>query len=197
MKKRSEVRASIISEMERVLHERCFEPAGHSRRVQKLVVGFAEFCRLDVSKTDMKPLITLAALHDIGKVALPAKILGKKGPLTASEWKIIKSHSEIGYRMAQSVGEYDLAEVLLAIHERWDGTGYPRGLSGEQIPLLSRIFAIVDVYDILTHARPYGPALDKEAAMAEIVAGKGTQFDPDMTEQFVLFSKAVLAIEKE
>ena len=197
LKKRSEVRASIISAMESVLYERCYEPAGHSRRVQELAIGFAQFCGLDLSKPEMKSLITLAALHDIGKVALPAEILGKKDPLTAGEWQIIKSHSEIGYRMAQSVGEYDLAEVLLAIHERWDGTGYPRGLCGEQIPLLSRMFAIVDVYDILTHDRPYGPALDKEAAIAEIVSGKGMQFDPNLTEQFVLFSRALPAIEKE
>ncbi len=191
LEKSREVRARIIAEMEAQLHERCFESSGHSQRVREMTAKFADYCGIDSARTEMKPLDQLAALHDIGKVAVPCEILGKAGPLTATEWQSVKRHSEIGYRLAQSIGDSALAEVVLAVHERWDGHGYPNGLTGNQIPLLVRLFAIVDVYDVLTHPRPYGSALDKDDALAEIAAGQGTQFDPELVGQFLRFFQSV------
>lgn len=182
-----DVRANIIAGIEHKLHERCFESLGHSERIHDWAKGFAAFLGLDPAQADLKLIEQLATLHDIGKVAIPREILGKRDSLSPDEWEIIKSHGEIGYRMAQSLGEPTLAEVVLALHERWDGTGYPSKASGEQIPFLARLFSLVDVYDVLTHERPYGGRKTKSEAMEEIAAGKGSQFDPALTERFLEF----------
>lgn len=182
-----EVRKKIVSSLESILHNRCFENDGHSDRVKQLAFEFAEFIGLNLSDNDRKALIQLATMHDIGKVAISGEILGKAAPLTAGEWEIIKSHSDIGYRMAQSMGEPTVADMILALHEHWDGTGYPYGVKGDKIPLLARLFAIVDVYDVLTHHRPYKTAVDKAAALREIELGSGVQFDPELAERFINF----------
>lgn len=183
--KGKEVRRSMIASLEGILRERCFESNGHSERVRKLVVDFVAFLGMDVNSAEIKPLRQLAKLHDIGKVAIPEEILGKTGPLTSSEWEVVKGHSDIGYRMAQSIGEPTLADIILALHERWDGSGYPYGLKGGRIPVLARIFALADTYDVITHNRPYKLALDNRAALQEIKAGSGTQFDPELAKRFV------------
>ncbi len=110
----------------------------------------------------------LARLHDIGKIAIPQEILGKRGSLSDNEMEIVKSHSEIGFRMAQSIGETVVAETILAIHERWDGEGYPRHLAKEEIPFLARMFQIIDVYDVMTHNRPFQKAMTSGEAVAEL-----------------------------
>lgn len=184
-----QVRKTIIAGMEDILHTRCFEDAGHGARTYQQGIAFAAYLGLDMEHPDIKPLVLLAALHDIGKVAIPRDILGKKGPLSPGEWEIVKSHSDIGYRMAQSIGEGALADVILALHERWDGTGYPYSCKGDKIPFLSRLFSLVDVYDTLTHARPYGPVMTRQAALEELLASSGSQFDPRLTPQFVEFIK--------
>lgn len=182
-----EVRKEIVGSLESILHNRCFENGGHSERVKRLAFDFIEFIGLDLNDHDRKSLIQLAIMHDIGKVAIPGEILGKAAPLTTGEWEIVKSHSDIGYRMAQSMGEPTVADMILALHEHWDGTGYPYGVKGDRIPKLARLFAIVDVYDVLTHDRPYKAAVDKAAALREIELGRGIQFDPELAERFIRF----------
>ncbi len=185
LNKGREVRRSIITRLEEILRNRCFESNDHSDRVNQLVFDFIAFLGMDSDSAEIKQIIQLAKLHDIGKVAIPVDILGKTGPLTSSEWEIVKGHSDIGYRMAQSIGEPTLAEIILALHERWDGNGYPYGLKGEQIPVLARIFSLADTYDVITHDRPYKSALDNKAAMQEIELGMGTQFDPELAKRFL------------
>jgi diguanylate cyclase (GGDEF)-like protein len=187
VKKSREVRESIVSSLENELENRCYEDYGHGERVRQLAVKFVEYLGREIDSAEMKPLIRLAALHDMGKVAISREILGKPGTLAPGEREIIESHSEIGYRMAQSIGEPAVAEIILALHERWDGKGYPSGLKGEEIPLLARIFSLVDVYDVLIHDRPYKAAMDKKAALQEIEAGMGSQFDPELAKRFIEF----------
>ena len=108
-------------------------------------------------------------------------ILVKPGPLSDEEWEEMKKHSEIGYRIAQSSIELShIAEFILCHHERWDGSGYPQGIKGSSIPLLSRIITILDAYDVMTNVRPYKDKIDAEKALKEIERCAGTQFDPDI-----------------
>jgi HD-GYP domain-containing protein (c-di-GMP phosphodiesterase class II) len=131
-------------------------------------------------------LTLLAILHDIGKSSIPNDIINKPGSLAAEEWDIVKKHSEIGYRIAHSSPELvPIAEAILAHHERWDGSGYPLGVKGEQIPLISRIFAIVDTYDVMTHECPYREIFSPEQAAEELKRCSGTQFDPSLVEMFI------------
>lgn len=183
------VKKDIIVHMKEMLHDRCFESAGHSERIRFLTADFSDYLGISLATPDMKQLDQLAVLHDIGKVAIPAEILGKTGPLTPVDWEIMKSHSDIGYRMAQSIGELALADIILSLHERWDGNGYPCRLKGEEISFLARMFSIVDVYDVMTHDRPYHVALNKEQALKELVRGCGSQFDPMLTQRFIEFIK--------
>jgi len=125
-------------------------------------------------------------LHDIGKIGIDDAILNKPGALTADEWAIMKTHPEIGYRIAMSSPELvTIAEYILTHHERWDGKGYPQGLKGEEIPQLSRILAVSDSYDAMTQNRVYRTAISKEDAAEEIEKNAGTQFDPDIVKIFL------------
>ncbi|MBW7455096.1 HD domain-containing protein, partial [Paenibacillus sepulcri] len=101
------------------------------------------------------------------------------------------SHSEIGYRMAQSIGEYALADAILGMHEHWDGSGYPYGLAGEQIPYFSRVLAIVDAYDVMTHDQVYKKSVSHTEALHKIRDGAGKQFDPELVEAFLRFMGSV------
>ena len=127
-----------------------------------------------------------AMLHDIGKVGINDAILQKPGPLTAEEWLEMKKHPEIGFRIAQNnIDLAPVADYILCHHERWDGTGYPRGLKGEEIPILSRILAVVDAYDAMTSRRVYRDEISGAQAAAEILRAAGTQFDPEVARVFV------------
>jgi HD-GYP domain-containing protein (c-di-GMP phosphodiesterase class II) len=124
-------------------------------------------------------------LHDIGKVGIPESILCKTTPLTELEWVVMRSHPNQGARIVEPIpfmGE--AVEIVRSHHERFDGTGYPRGLEGEEIPLAARIFSIADSFDAMTSDRPYRSALSTDEAVAEILAGSGTQFDPVCVEAF-------------
>ena len=124
-------------------------------------------------------------LHDIGKVGIPESILCKTSPLTELEWVVMRSHPNQGARIVEPIpfmGE--AVEIVRSHHERFDGSGYPLGLAGEEIPLSARIFAIADSFDAMTSDRPYRSALSTETAVKEILAGSGTQFDPTCVEAF-------------
>jgi two-component system response regulator RpfG len=127
-------------------------------------------------------------LHDLGKVAVPDTILLKEGPLTLAERAVMQEHSETGAAMLRGSSLEVLqtgALIALTHHERWDGGGYPRGLARTEIPLEARIVAIADVYDALSSVRPYKPAWPQDRVVATLLAGRGSQFDPDLLDLFL------------
>jgi HD-GYP domain-containing protein (c-di-GMP phosphodiesterase class II) len=135
--------------------------------------------RLGLREAEVRDVEQIALLHDIGKLSIPDAILRKPGPLDPDEWAIMQTHPESSESLIASVpGLQHLAPCLRAEHERWDGEGYPDGLSGESIPLASRITLVCDAFHAMTSDRPYREALAFEAARAEIAAGLGTQFCP-------------------
>lgn len=178
------LRKSIIASLEQSLHERTHETKEHVDRMQELAIIFANELELPVNEVNR--LILLAKLHDIGKLGIPDDILAKPGSLTKDEWEIIKKHPEIGFRITSSSHELiSIADEVLSHHERWDGTGYPRGIRGEDIPRLARIISIVDSYDVMTRGRTYKAAICSREALDEIENGAGTQFDPGLVESFL------------
>ena len=137
--------------------------------------------------SDAKLVRAAAELHDVGKLALPETILQKPGQLDEEEWKIVQQHTLIGERIiAAAEGLEHVALTVRSTHERWDGTGYPDGLRGEEIPLAARMIAICDAYDAITTERPYRNARSSDRAIEELRASAGTQFDPELVEAFIL-----------
>jgi HD-GYP domain-containing protein (c-di-GMP phosphodiesterase class II) len=156
----------------------------HSQRVADQTVQVARLLR--VEEKDLNDIRRGALLHDIGKLVIPEAILNKPGPLDEHEWEITRLHPRQAYELLTPIR--NLAEALdipLYHHERWDGSGYPDGLHGRQIPLAARIFAVVDVYDALLSPRPYRPAWTKEAARAYLQEQSGKLFDPAVVEVFL------------
>jgi len=142
--------------------------------------------RMNLDNDKINELGLLALLHDIGKMAISDDILQKPGKLTEEEWEKMKRHSEIGYRIAETSPELiHISKYILFHHERWDGTGYPRGLKGDEIPLLSRIISVVDVYDVMTNARVYKDPVSHDEALKEIIRCADSQFDPYVVKEFL------------
>lgn len=181
-------RSIVLASMKNTLFERSFETEAHGERLGK-------FCReigksMGLSPHNIDELELLAMLHDIGKIAIKDHILRKPGELTKKEWREMKKHPEVGYRIAQTVPELiNISEYILAHHERWDGKGYPRGLAGTDIPLMSRILAVVDAYDAMIQDRPYRKAISAEEAKVELKINAGTQFDPEVVDIFLKYLK--------
>ena len=177
-------RSTILSSIMATLYARSNETEEHASRLLKYTEMIGEKMNLSPSKMDELQLFSL--LHDIGKIGIDDRILNKPGELTSDEWEIMKKHPEIGYVITMSSPEFaPIAEYVLSHHERWDGTGYPLGLSGEEIPLLARILAVADAYDAMTEDRVYRKALTKEGAIEEIRINAGIQFDPNIAMAFV------------
>jgi putative nucleotidyltransferase with HDIG domain len=168
------------------------ETAGHSFRVALYAVALAK--GMGIRGEELKALEWGALLHDVGKMVVPDEILRKTGPLTEEEWLIMKQHPGWGYEMLAEVRFLQPAaiDVVYSHHERWDGQGYPRGLAGEQIPLMARIFAVVDTYDALTSDRPYRRACSHQQALTELRRVAGQQLDPQATEMFCELSEVEL-----
>jgi HD-GYP domain-containing protein (c-di-GMP phosphodiesterase class II) len=134
-------------------------------------------------------------LHDAGKVGIPERILSKPGPLTAAEWRVMRTHPLIGYQMVSGIPFLkSAAEIVRYHHEMFDGSGYPEGLKAEEIPLPARVFSIVDAFDAMTTDRPYRAALPLEYAAGEIDRMGGTQFDPDVAKVFVPLCERLVPI---
>ncbi len=184
------VRSKAISFILETLYENIPRERRHSENVGVLSgrIGVA----MDLDAEAVKELVLAGKLHDIGKIAIGAEILDKNGSLNESEWLTVKRHPEIGYFILNSVSDYaSLAIIALAHQERFDGRGYPKGLSGGNIPLHARIIAVADAYDAMTSGRPYRPPLSSAEALREIRAASGTQFDPSVVEVFLeLFKKS-------
>ena len=180
---------SIISSIMAAMYARSQETEKHAERLAELSIMIGH--KLGLAQQSINELQLVSMLHDIGKIGIDDRILNKPGPLTKEEWEIMKHHPEIGYRIAMSSPELEsIALYILHHHERWDGTGYPSGLSGEQIPLLSRILSVVDAFDAMTKDRIYRKAMSESAAVQEIMDNAGTQFDPKIAEIFIrLISK--------
>jgi diguanylate cyclase (GGDEF)-like protein/PAS domain S-box-containing protein len=177
-------RNSIINTLLATLYEKSMETEEHALRLETYCIAIAE--KMGLAPEEKNELSLLAMLHDIGKVGINMEILKKPGPLNEEEWKEMRRHPEIGYRIAQNTPELSTAaEYILSHHERWDGSGYPRGLKGTEIPLLCRILAIADSYDAMTNNRAYRKAMDSQIAMEEIKRCQGTQFDPQIVEIFL------------
>ncbi|MEM5818504.1 MAG: HD domain-containing phosphohydrolase, partial [Desulfitobacterium hafniense] len=177
-------RNSQVQILSKALECRDFITEGHAERVQNLIISTGQLAGL--SEQRLSDLKLFAQFHDIGKVGIPDQILFKKGRLTGDEWEIMKQHCEIGYRIAQSTPDiYPIADWILKHHENWDGSGYPLGLAGEEIPIECRILAVADTFDAMTNDRPYRKAQSTQAAIEEILRCAGTQFDPHIVELFV------------
>lgn len=185
------MRGKTINTIISTLHEKNKREEQHSHRVSALCVSLGQ--ALGLGSEEIAELKTVGLLHDIGKIAIDENILNKPGKLTELEWEVIKRHSEIGYRILGTVSHMsEMAEYVLAHHERWDGKGYPKGLKGEKIPLNSRIICIADTYDAMTSERSYRSAMTEENAIKEILNNAGTQFDPKLAEIFI--NKVIKAV---
>jgi putative two-component system response regulator len=158
----------------------------HTRRVGNLSVSIAE--RLGLTELEIGLIRLAAPLHDVGKIALPDAILCKPGRLSEAEFELMKTHATVGGEMlaGSAFALLEVAQqVALTHHERWDGGGYPNGVAGEEIPIAGRIVAVADVFDALTHVRPYKAAWSRADAIAEITSHAGGQFDPRVVEAFL------------
>ncbi len=183
-------RSSFVSSLKETLFEKCQETSEHIERMEQLsvIIGTA----IGLTDNELDELKLLAMLHDVGKVAISDRVLNKPGKLNSTEWEEMKMHSEIGYRIAQASSELSqIADYILCHHERWDGTGYPLGRKGYDIPKLSRIISIIDAYDVMMHVRSYKTAMSHQNAVEELIRCSGTQFDPFIVDIFVkLFGRS-------
>lgn len=176
----------------RALDLRDKETEGHSQRVAQLTLAVAQ--ALNIPPEEQINIWRGAMLHDIGKIGVPDSILHKPGPLTEEEWEIMRCHTTYAYELLSPIAYLRPAiDIPYCHHEKWDGTGYPRGLRGEQIPLAARIFALVDVWDALTNDRPYRKAWSREQAYQYICEQKGKHFDPNLVDLFLSIAAPDLA----
>lgn len=156
---------------------------GHVHRVSDLAVDLGT--GLGLGEADLDRLALAGVLHDVGKIHLDPGILGKPGPLTEDEFELMRRHPEMGFAMTRNRLDPKVAEAILYHHERFDGRGYPFGLDGDNIPVLSRIVLVADAFDAMTSVRAYQPALPVDYAVSEIRRNAGTQFDPAVVEIFL------------
>ncbi len=176
--------SSIVDSLKQTLCESDYQTEEHVERTRQMAARLGR--EMGISDTDIGRLELLAVLHDIGKVAIPQDIIKKQGKLTQEERLIIEQHTVKGYRIAKSSPELsDIADGILSHHEKWDGTGYPNGLKGDEIPLIARIISAVDSHDVMVHDRPYHKAMPQKDAIEELKRCAGTQFDPKIIMVFV------------
>jgi putative nucleotidyltransferase with HDIG domain len=168
------------------LDARDSETGGHSERVADLTLAIAAEMGFEKDTDEYRNLSWGALLHDVGKIAVPDSILRKPLALTDDEWQTMRSHPAAGYEILLKIDFLKTAsEIVLSHHERYDGGGYPRGLTGEEIPLGARIFTIADAFDAMTSDRAYRSAMPAEEALAEVLRNSGTQFDPTAVRAFL------------
>ena len=175
---------SVIDVISQVVEMRDPYTAGHERRVAELATRIAE--KLGMSPAEVEEIRVAALMHDVGKVSIPAEILSKPGRLSSAEFALIKGHSESGYRIIESANmEGTAAEIVYEHHERCDGSGYPRGLTAEQLHPGSKVLMVADTVEAMVSHRPYRAGLTIEAALAEIREGAGTKYDSQVCDACV------------
>ncbi|MBC3796292.1 HD domain-containing protein [Acetobacterium tundrae] len=180
----SSKRSKTIEIIMNTLYEKSDREMMHSTRVSRICEKIGIEMKFD--QDEINRIKTAGLIHDIGKMGIDENILNKQGKLNMDEWKEIKKHPEIGYRILSSVNEFsEMADYILEHHERWDGKGYPKGLKGEEISLQGRIVAVADSFDAMTSDRTYRKGLRKDEAIAEIKRCAGNQFDPNIARLFV------------
>lgn len=177
------MRSSAINTVLSTLHEKDPVSEVHSRKVSSISGRLAT--ALDLPQQYVQLVKTAGLLHDIGKIIIPDSIIRKEGPLTESEYEVVKKHPEIGYRILNSTDDMkEIAKIVLSHHEWYDGKGYPRGISEDEIPLLSRIITVADAFDAMTSLRTYRERITNEQALEELIRCSGTQFDPNIVKVF-------------
>jgi len=158
--------------------------AGHTDRVSKLAESVARY--LGWNESQIHDLVMGCSLHDIGKIGIPDSVLNKAGKLTEEEQQLMNSHPEMGLKIIRGIDLFKPAiPYIIAHHERYDGTGYPKGLKGENIPIEGRLLAVVDAFDAIMAHRPYRKGADLKVAVSELIAYKGIQFDPQLVDAFI------------
>ena len=174
---------TTIESLSHALDLRDRETEGHSRRVTELTIQLAQ--ALDISEAEITHYRRGALLHDMGKIGVPDSILHKPDTLSDEEWVIMRKHPQLAYDMLYPI-EYlhPALDIPYSHHEKWDGSGYPRGLKGEEIPMSARLFAVADVWDALTSDRPYRAAWSEDEALQYIREQSGKHFDPNVVELF-------------
>ena len=172
---------TVLNIFVKSMEGKSFESTEHVKRMQNTAQKIAQ--ELGFSDLEKERLNIAIKIHDIGKINISIELLTSAGVLTIAEWEEVKKHPETGYRMARALGEFThVAEDVLFHHEKWDGSGYPRGIEGDDIPLFSRIIAIVDAYEVMSSGRPYKAAMSREEIIKEYKRCSGSQFDPELVK---------------
>lgn len=176
---------TMVSALGEALHGRDLATHAHSQRVICYALTLGRI--LGVSQTELFTLKRGVYLHDVGKIYIPDQILRKAGRLSETEWSVMRRHPVIGYGLVSSIPSLlDAAKIVLTHHERYDGSGYPHGLKGAEIPLGARIFSVVDTLDAITSDRPYRKPVNFAEAREQVAAESGTHFDPDIIDVFTM-----------
>ncbi|AZL83481.1 HD domain-containing protein (plasmid) [Aliivibrio salmonicida] len=187
----------LIGALSRAAEFKDNETGNHVCRMSHYCRTLAKQIGFDVEQQNL--ILEAARMHDIGKIAIPDKILFKPGKLDEIEWEIMKSHVRIGAEILGEVGDSDLLTIaktiILSHHERWDGTGYPIGLKGPEIPLCGRIASVADVFDALTTIRPYKKAWGEKETLQYLIDNSGSQFDPYLVEAFICCFNEIKSIK--
>jgi HD-GYP domain-containing protein (c-di-GMP phosphodiesterase class II) len=179
-----ELQLNIIAALQKLLEAKSEETIDHALRININSIRIGKI--IGLTDSELHELALLAALHDVGKIAIPDSIILKKEKLTPEEWEIMKKHSEIGYNLTQSIPELShISDKILQHHEWWNGEGYPDGLAGEEIPLLSRVIAVTDAYDVMTSGRSYKKSFSHKKALGELKKFSGIHFDPRLVDIFI------------
>ena len=182
------MKPEIVHDLVRSIEAKDLSTAAHTWRVVLYTRALAE--AMGLGQDEIHALTHAAALHDVGKIDIPSKILQKPGRLTDEEFEVIKLHPVAGHARMVDMGVDDEAvlDLIRHHHERWDGRGYPMGLKGEEIPVAARFFSVIDAFDAMTSVRPYRPVIGEDAAemaIAELEANKGTMYWPEAVDAFV------------
>jgi len=181
---RKSARSSVLSAFLTSLKEKSSETEEHVSRMSQIANDFADEIGLSNSEKDRLHLLT--QMHDIGKIAVPEEILNKPNRLSEKEWELMKKHTETGFRITSNLEDFaHISYEILHHHEHWNGCGYPDGLAGEKIPMLSRMLSIIDAYDVMISGRPYQDSMTEEEALKELQRCAGTQFDPELVDKFI------------